>query len=77
MIKNDARVLLSSFILQICANKKEQFFDTILCYGFLDKFNIMILFIDEYGTVFRQIQKRNIQCLRRNWHFYECVYRPG
>ena len=29
MIKNDAGVLLSSFILQIRANKKEQFFDTI------------------------------------------------
>ena len=28
MIKNDAGVLLSSFILQIRANKKEQFFDT-------------------------------------------------
>ena len=27
--KNDAGVLLSSFILQIRANKKEQFFDTI------------------------------------------------
>ena len=29
MIKNNAGVLLSSFILQIRANKKEQFFDTI------------------------------------------------
>ena len=29
MIKNDAGVLFSSFILQIRANKKEQFFDTI------------------------------------------------
>ena len=29
MIKNDAGVLLSSFILQIHANEKEQFFDTI------------------------------------------------
>ena len=28
MIKNDAWVLLSSFNMQICANKKEQFFDT-------------------------------------------------
>ena len=34
----------------------------------------MILFIDEYITVFRRKQKR---CLRRNWHFYECVYRWG
>ena len=29
MIKNEAGVLLSSFILQICSNKKEQFFDII------------------------------------------------
>ena len=28
MIKNDAGVLLSGFIVQIRANKKEQFFDT-------------------------------------------------
>ena len=30
MMKNDAGVLLSSFLLQIRANKKEQFFDTII-----------------------------------------------
>ena len=29
MMKNDARVLLSSFLLQICANEKEQFFESI------------------------------------------------
>ena len=29
MMKNDAGVLLSSFLLQMRANKKEQFFDTI------------------------------------------------
>ena len=29
MMKNDAGVLLSSFLLQIHVNKKEQFFDTI------------------------------------------------
>ena len=30
MMKNDAGVLRSSFLLQIRANKKEQFFDTII-----------------------------------------------
>ena len=30
MMKNDAGVLLSSFLLQIRANKKEHFFDTII-----------------------------------------------
>ena len=61
MIKYDAGVLLSSFILQIRANKKEQFFDTItsnVTAGFLDELNITILFIDEYVTVFRRKQKR-------------------
>ena len=57
MIKNDAGVILSCFILQIRANKKEQY-QCFKCYGFLDELNIMILFIDEYVTVFRRKQKR-------------------
>ena len=54
MMKNDAGVLLSSFLLQSRANKKEQFSIPLFqMFGFLDEFNIMILFIDEYVSVFR------------------------
>ena len=63
MMKNDACVLLSSFLLQIRANKKKTIFryHYFKCYGFLDELNIMILFIDEYVSVFRR--KQNI-CMR-------------
>ena len=60
MIKNDAGVILSCFILQIRANEKEQY-HCFKCYGFLDELNIMILFIDEYVTVFRRKQKRSMR----------------
>ena len=58
MMKNVAGVLLSSFLMQMHANKKEQFFryHFFKCYGFLDELNIMILFIDEYVSVFRRKQ---------------------
>ena len=49
MIKNDTGVLLSSFILQIRANKKEQFFDTITL-------NVMASRrVKYYDTVYRRI----------------------
>ena len=61
MIKNDAGVLLSSFTLQIRVNKKELFFFPIpllQMLRFSRRVNIMILFIDEYVTVFRREQKK-------------------
>ena len=49
MIKHDAGVLLSSFILQIRANKKEQFFDTITS-------NVTVFRrVKYYDTVYRRI----------------------
>ena len=66
MIKNDAGVILSCFSLQICSNKKEQY-HCFKRYGFLDELNIMILFIDEYVTVFRRKQKSSM----RSFFFFE------
>ena len=49
MIKNDAGVLLSNFILQIRANKKEQFFDT-------NTSNVTVFRqVKYYDTVYRRI----------------------